>query len=152
LAMMATEDGRLAEARASLEKLLEVEHDYPIALRQLGQLEIDSGNYASAAQRLKRLCEVRPGDAIAAFDYARALNLKQDLLGARAALQKSLKLNPDQLDARLLLGQIDLKSNEFKTAEDEFASVLERRPDSGEAQIGLAKALLGQKKFADAVE
>ena len=50
------------------------------------------------------------------------------------------------------MGQVDLKSHEFKTAEVEFASALEQGPDSEEAQIGLAKTLLGQKKFADAVE
>jgi choline-sulfatase len=150
-AMLAAEDGRPADARASLQKLLEVEHDYPIALRQLGQLEMDSGNYAKAAQSLKRLCEVRPGDAVAALDYARALNLNGNLLGARAALQKSLKLKPNQLDARLLLGRVDLSSNEYKSAEDEFESALLLKPASEEGQIGLAKALLGQKKFADAV-
>jgi choline-sulfatase len=151
VAMMAAEDGRTAEARAYLQKLLEVERDYPIALRQLGQLEMDSGNYAKAAQSLKRLCEVRPGDAVAAFGYARALNLTGNLPGARAALQKSLKLNPSQLDARLLLGQVDLSSNEYKSAEDEFESALLLKPASEEGQIGLAKALLGEKKFADAV-
>jgi arylsulfatase A-like enzyme/Flp pilus assembly protein TadD len=151
VAMMAAEDGRTQDARAYLQKLLEVEHDYPIALRQLGQLEMDSGNYAKAAQSLRRLSEVRPGDAAAAFDYARALNLDGNLPGARAALRKSLKLNPSQPDARLLLGQVDLSSNEYKSAEDEFESALLLKPGSEEGQIGLAKALLGQKKFADAV-
>ena len=151
VAMMAAEDGRTQDARAYLEKLLEVEHDYPIALRKLGQLEMDSGNYAKAAQSLKRLSEVRPGDAVAAFDYARALNLDGNLPGARAALRKSLKFNPSQPDARLLLGQVDLSSNEYKSAEDEFESALLLKPGSEEGQIGLAKALLGQKKFADAV-
>jgi choline-sulfatase len=150
-AMMAAEDGRTADARASLQKLLDVEHDYPIALRQLGQLEMDSGNYAKAAQSLKRLCEVRPGDAVAALQYARALNLNGKLPGARAALQRSLKLNPNQPDARLLLGQVDLSSNEYKSAEDEFEAALLLKPASEEGQIGLAKALLGQKKLADAV-
>ena len=150
-AMIAAEDGRLADARAYLQKLLEVEHDYPTALRQLGQLEMDSGNYAKAARSLKRLCEVRPADAVAAFDYARALNLNGNLPGARAALQKSLKLNPNQLEARLLLGQVDLSSNEFKSAEVEFESALLLKPASEEGQIGLAKALMAQKKLTDAV-
>jgi choline-sulfatase len=151
VAMMAAEDGRMADARVFLQKVLQVERDYPVALRQMGLLEMNSGNYAKAAQSLKRLCEVRPGDAVAAFDYARALNLNGNLPGARAALQESLKLNPNQLDARLLLGQVDLSSNEYKSAEEEFESALLLKPASEEGQIGLAEALLGQKKFSDAV-
>jgi predicted Zn-dependent protease len=67
-------------------------------------------------------------------------------------LLKSLKLNPNQIDARLLLGQVNLKAKDYKSAEDDFESAIMLQPASEEAQIGLAKALLGQKKFADAVE
>lgn len=64
----------------------------------------------------------------------------------------SLKLNPEQPAARLLLGQVCLKSNDPKAAEDEFERALVLQPASVEGQIGLGKALLRQKKFGDAVE
>lgn len=151
-AMMAAEEGNVDNARASLQKLLEVESDYPVAVRQLGQLEIDSGNYARAAELLKHLCELRPSDSAAAFDYARAMNLNGDQSAAQAALQKSLKLNPNQLDARLLSGQIALDSKQYKLAENEFESVLLLEPSNERGQIGLARALLGQKRIVAAAE
>ena len=40
LAMMASEDDREAEARASLEKVLQLDPKSPTALRQLGELEL----------------------------------------------------------------------------------------------------------------
>lgn len=151
-AMMAAEGGRSMEARTALLKVLALDDQYPVALRQLGQLEIDSGNYKEAVPYLKRLCESHPNDAGAALDYGRALDLSGDLEGAQRALAKSLGLDANQSAARLLLGQIALQSAQYKTAEDEFASALLRKPADEEAQIGLAKALLGQKKFTDARE
>ena len=151
-AMMAAEDGRTKEARAALQKVLALDDKYPIALRQLGQLEMDSGNSKEAVPYLRRLCDLRPNDSGAALAYGRALSRSGDSQGARAALAKSLRLDANQLDARLLLGQIALRSEQYKTAEDEFVSALLSKPANEEAQIGLARALLGQKKFADAVE
>jgi len=151
-AMMAQEDGRTEEARRALVKALALDGDYPVALRQLGQLEMASGNYHAALPYLKRLCDLRPKEAGAALDYGRALRFSGDREGARAALATSLRLEANQPEARLLLGQIALEAGRYKTAEDEFASALLLEPANEQAQIGLAKALLGQKKFTDARE
>jgi choline-sulfatase len=151
-AMMAAEDGRTKDARTALQKALALDEKYPVALRQLGQLEMNSGNYKEAVPYLKRLSDLRPNDSGAALDYGRALSRSGELQGARAALAKSLRLDANQSGARLLLGEIALKSAQYKTAEDEFASAVLSKPANEEAQIGLAKALLGQKKFTDAAE
>ncbi|HKW65364.1 MAG TPA: sulfatase-like hydrolase/transferase [Candidatus Acidoferrum sp.] len=152
VAMMASEDGRTAEARTALEKLLQLDNRSEIAVLQLAQLEMESKNYTDAARYLRRSSELRPDDAEVAFEYGRALELRGDLPGARQALQRSLKLNPKQIAAHLLMGQVCLKSNHSKVAEDEFEAALLLEPASLEGQIGLAKALLSQKKFGDAVE
>ena len=151
VAMMASEDGQTAKARTALEKLLRLDNRSEIGLSQLGRLEMESENYTKAALYLGRACEVNPQNATIAYDYGRALELSGVLVGARHALQASLKLNPKQLAARLLLGLIWLKSNDPKAAEDEFEAALLLQPASAEAQIGLARALLRQKKFGDAV-
>ena len=151
-AMMASEDGRLADARSALEKLLRLDANSPFALRQLGELEMQSGAFKDAVTPLQKLCQLRPDDANAALDYARALTENSDFRAAQAVLQKSLQRNANQLDARLLLGQLDLKSHNYQAAENEFESALQLDPASVDGQIGLAKALLARKKFADAVE
>ena len=152
IAVMASENGQSAKARAALEKLLQLDNRSTNALSQLARLEMQSGNYTKAANYLRRAREIRPDDAVLAFDYGRALELSGDLPSARNALQASLKLNPDQLAARLLLGQVYLRSNDAKAAEDEFEAALLLQPGSVEAQIGLARTLLREKKFADAAE
>ena len=151
VAMIASEDGRSVEARAALQKVLRLDNRSEIALLQLGRLEMESKNYAGAARYLRRASELRPDDADVEFDYARALELGGDLPGARQTLRESLKVNPRQLAARLLLGQVWLKSNDPKAAENEFEAALLLEPASVEGQIGLAKTLLRQKKYGDAV-
>jgi choline-sulfatase len=151
-AMMASEDGKTDKARAALERVLQLDERSMLALSQLGRLEMTSGNYAKAAGYLRRAHEARPEDAAATFEYGRALELSGDLPGARDALQASLKLNPNQFAARLSLGRVYLSLGDAKAAEDQLEAAVLSQPGSAEAQSGLAKALIRQKKFADAVE
>jgi choline-sulfatase len=151
-AMMASEDGKPNKARVALEKVLQLDKSSSIALRQLGGLEMASGNYAKAAGYLRRLQDARPNDATDASEYGRALELSGDMPGAREVLQASLKLNPRQFATRLSLGRVYLSLNDLEAAEAQFEAAVLLQPGSAEAQVDLAKALIGQKKFADAME
>src|SRR4029077_13366239 len=91
-----------------------------IALMHLGHLELTAGNYKKAAEYLRRAHELRPDDAAGALDYARALEANHDPNGARNALLVSLKTNPQQFAARLLLGQIYFRSGDADAALDQL--------------------------------
>ena len=149
-AMVASEDNRVPEARQALEKVLALNPKSPTALRQLGELELQAGDYEKAAQHLKAAVEVRPDDATAAFYEGQALEKTHDLTGARDALESSLKLLPGQFPARLLLGQVYLGLKNPKAAEDQFEAALLIQSGSVEGQLGLASALLAEGNFADA--
>jgi len=151
-AMMASENGEPNKARVALEQVLQLDESSAIALRQLGQLEMASGNYAKAAGYFRRSQGARPNDATDATEYGRALEMSGDLPGARDVLQASLKVKPDQFAARLSLGRVYLRLNDSQGAEVQFEAAVLLQPGSSEAQIDLAKALIGQKKFADVVE
>jgi arylsulfatase A-like enzyme len=71
---------------------------------------------------------------------------------ARVALEKVLHLDDKSLAARLLLGHVYLNSNNARAAEDQFEAAVLLQPGNMEAQFGMAKALLREKKFADAVD
>jgi choline-sulfatase len=151
-AMIASEDDRPAEARAALEKVLQLDPKSPTALKQLGELELKASDYANAAQHLKAAREIRPDDATAAFEAGQALERINDLYGAREALEASLKLQPSQFPARLLLGRVYLALRDPKAADDQFEAALLLEPKSVEAQIGVAKAQIAQGNFFDAVQ
>jgi len=152
IATMASEAGEPGKARAALEKVLQLDESSAIALRQLGRLEMASRNYAKSAGYLRRARDAHPNDAAGALEYARALELSGDLPGARGALLASLKLNPDQFEARLALGRVYLGLNDSNAAEDQFEAAVLLQPGNSEAQIQLAKTLIRRKKFTEAVE
>jgi arylsulfatase A-like enzyme/Flp pilus assembly protein TadD len=151
-ATMAAENGDSEKARVALEKVLELDQSSALALRQLGQMEMASGNYVPAATYLRRAHLAHPDDPTAAFEYARALELSGDLPGARDVLLASLKLHPDQWEARLALGRVYLGLHDASAAEEQFAAAVLLQPGNSEAQINLAKTLIQQKKFAEAAE
>jgi choline-sulfatase len=139
-AMIASDDNRSDDARRALEKVLQFDPKSPTALRQLGELELNAGDYLKAAEHLRQAREVRPEDATAAFYEGQARQKAGDLAGARDALEASLKLTPGQFPARLLLGQVYLGLKDAKNAEDQFEAALLVQPKSTEAQVGLTQA------------
>jgi choline-sulfatase len=151
-AMIASEDNRTTEARRSLEKVLQLNPKSPTALRDLGELELHDGDYATAAQHLKTAMEVRPEDANVAFYLGEALEKFHDFTGARDALEASLKLLPGQYQARLLLGQVYLALKNPQAAEDQFEAALLLQSKSVEAQVGVARAQVGEGNFAGALQ
>src|SRR6202023_3909898 len=52
-AMIASDDNRIDQARQALEKVLQLDPKSPTAARQLGELELHTGDYAQAAEHLK---------------------------------------------------------------------------------------------------
>src|SRR5579864_2637441 len=149
-AMLASDDNRIADARHDFEQVLALDPKSPTALRQLGELELQAGEYAKAAEHLKAAMQVRPDDATASYEAGQALEKSGDLPGARDALETSLKLMPGQFDARLLLGRVYLRLNNTKAAEDQFEAALLIKPEDVEAQLALADAQIVDGKFAEA--
>jgi cytochrome c-type biogenesis protein CcmH/NrfG len=151
-AMMATEDDDPAKARTSLEKLLQRHDKSVMALSLLGHLEIASGNYTKALEYLRRAHELREEDAALTLDYGRALELSGDPGGARDALQATVKLNPNQFGARLLLGQIYFRLGDSNAALDQLEDAALLQPENVEAKTSLAKVLVSQRKFSEVLD
>ena len=150
-AMMAAEDGHSSEARAALEKVLDLNPKSETALLQLGELELQAGTYAKASEYLKRARELRPEDSTAAFYAGQALEKAGDLAGARDALEAAVKIAPRQsADARVLLGQIYLGLKNPQAAEDQFEAALLLRPGSVDALVGLGRVHVANRHFAQA--
>jgi arylsulfatase A-like enzyme/Flp pilus assembly protein TadD len=151
-ALLASEDNRPDDARTALEAVVKRDPKSPVALLQLGQLELAAKNYAKAAEYLRGATELRPDDSAAALNYGQALEKLGDLPRARDALQATLKLNPGQFDARLLLGKVFLGLKDFSSAADQLEAALLVQADNVDAQLALAEAQIGQRNFDDAVQ
>jgi len=151
-AMIASEDNRSADARKNLRKVLVLDPKSAAALRQLGEMEVQAGDYVQAADHLKGALSLRPDDAAASFYAGQALEKTHDLAGARDTLETSLKLMPGQFQARLLLGQVYLGLKQPIAAEDQFEAALLLQSGSMEAELGKAEAQMARGNFAEAVQ
>ena len=150
-AMIAIEDSRTSDARRLLEKALRLDSQSPNVLRELGEVELRTGNFSRAAQYLKSAVAERPGDAAAAFDEGQALVKIHDLTGAREALESSLKLAPAQSRVRVLLGQVYLDLQQVRSAQDQFEAALLLQTSNLEAQLGLARVHIAEGNFGEVV-
>jgi tetratricopeptide (TPR) repeat protein len=152
-AMMAAEEGPTSDARLGLEKVLELDPLSQTALLQLGELELHAGRYGKASEYLKRAREAHPEDSTAAFYEGQALEKAGDLTGARDALEASLKLAPrPSADARVLLGKVYLGLKNPEAAADQFEAALLLQPEMVDAQVGLARTRVVDRRFADALQ
>ncbi len=155
-AMMAEEAGQAAAARASFTRAAEMDPDSAVANVQLGRLELEQGDYASAAQHLSRARQLRAqaatADSAAAWYHGQALEKLGDLVGARAALEETLRLSPGQYDARLLLGRVFVGLKNTRAAEDQFEAAVFLKPKRPEARLDLARLYLEEKRPTDALE
>lgn len=149
-AMVAVEDNRVGEARKSLEQVLVLDPGAPTALRQLGELELKTGQYDRAAQHLKSALVARPDDAMAAFYEGQADEHLHDHVSARDALKASLKISAGQIPAHLLLGRVYLELKNPDRAEDQFEIALLLQPDCSAARLGIARAEIAAGNFSQA--
>jgi choline-sulfatase len=149
--MLAAEDGRAAQARRDLESALDLDPKSAVVLSGLGELELEQEHYHQAADLLGRALAIRPRDATAAYDEARARYAGGDLRGARAGLEASEDLLAENYEALCLLGKLDAELKDWSKAEDplEAAIILDsRRP---QAYIELARVYLAENKPAEAL-
>ena len=150
-AMLASDDNRTNDARSALEEVLKLDPKSPTALRQLGELELQSGRHKEAAAYLNRSLEVRPDDPTAAYELGQALEKTGNFAGARDALERSLKSLPGQLPARILLGNVYLALKDVKAAQDQFEAATLVDQNSTDAQIGLARTALASGNASEAI-
>jgi choline-sulfatase len=150
-ALLDEEDGRLSAARAALDKVLRTDPNSLPALEQAGDLEMKARHYEKAAAEWKRVSAAKPGDASAQFKYGWALKLDGDEQQASEALQASLKIQPEQYQARMMLGDTCLQLKQLECANDQLQAALLLQP-SFEASLDLAKVMVAQKRYSAAIE
>jgi arylsulfatase A-like enzyme/Flp pilus assembly protein TadD len=150
-ALIATQDNRLADAHHALDQVLQLNPKSSLALRQLGEIELQAGDYQQATAHLKQAKDAAPDDPATGFLLGQALQKMKDFEGARTVLEEGLKTNPNEPAERLLLGSVYLDLKNPTAAADQFEAVLLVQPANVEGQLGLAKAQIAQSKFSEAV-
>jgi tetratricopeptide (TPR) repeat protein len=109
LASLLFRTGQFAEARDLLERLLEKNPSSTDLYLHLGETRVRLGDAAGALAAFRKAHELNPGDAAAAFGFARALELSGQRQFAASAYEEVLKIDPN--DPRALNNLAYLKAD-----------------------------------------
>lgn len=88
-------------------------------------------------------------DAVTFLEEARDYVAKQEFSAAVIQLKNALRANPNNVDARFLLGEVYLRLGDAASAEKEFGAAIDRGMIGFEVKLRLGQTLLLQGKFED---
>jgi len=150
-ALLDVDSARFAEARVKLKEVLRADPQSSFALGQLADIELKTGKFLESAQDWSHASELQPGNSGILFNYGKALKSAGDDRGAESALIGSLKIDPNQYGARLLLSEVDVHLRDFDDARDQLEAATLIHP-TFDANRRLAEVLLDEQRYADALQ
>ncbi len=133
--------GELYDARDSYRRAVELQPDFLDAVNNLAGVLQQLGRAQDAAVQFRHAAELAPGQVEIVANLALALEMSDDLDGARDAAGKALAIAPDHAACRLLIAQIDLRQGGDPRAILQ-AFIMDKPADqyAQEAWLTLAKA------------
>lgn len=145
--------GRLPQAEAVYQQILQVSPNHPDALHYLGMIAHDVGKIEMAVELISKAIRANPSSPMYYINLGNALKDQGKLEAAVESYQQALSINPDIADAHFNLGFVlRLQGGKLDEAVERFQKALSIKPDFAEAHNNLGNALLAQGKLDAAVE
>lgn len=117
-----------------------------------GDQSLEDEKPNEAVLEYRNALQIDPNHAAAHFGLAKAYLAQRDVRKAYWELQETVRLDPENLDARIALGQFLLLGgeDEFNQALEQADAILEREPGRWEAYVIRARALENLKRLDEA--
>jgi predicted O-linked N-acetylglucosamine transferase (SPINDLY family) len=142
--------GRLPQAQAIYQQILQVEPNHPDALHYQGVIASAQGRQRDAAELIGRAIRVRPSRTMH-FNLGNALKALGSLDEAAGSYRAAIALKPDYAEAHVNLGNaLRVLGNPCDAAEH-YRSALALKPDLAEAHHSLGVTLRSQGDHGAAV-
>jgi len=145
------QNGRLPQARALYQQILQAEPGHPDALQLLGLIKHEEGDSPTAMQLIKQAIRARPSDAIFHYNLGK---IHQDLAQLDEAIwyyRQALLRQPDFFDALLALGTALKMDGQLDAAIDCYRQAISRQPDCADACYNMGTALQAKGQLQQAV-
>ena len=139
-------DNKGQQANELLAAILKEDPKDSDAIAMRAALMLTTGNRDQinlAVNDLQGLVTKMPQNHLIRFNLARALMAKNDIEGARLQLEEAIKLRPDFVVARELLGRVYLATGEFAKALKTADEILALDRNSLQAHLMRSNALMG---------
>jgi len=142
-----------SEAREILERLTQTQQENVAGVSMLlGRCYHHLGELEKAVELGKEYIPSHQNDQEAIGVFSLAAYDAGDESVARQWAQNAIKLNNDNLEARIVLGSIALSGNDFNSAEENFQIALAKYPTNGRAWSGQGMADLLKLDMGRALE
>src|SRR6187549_1520815 len=133
-------EGKLKDALGELQSGLGTHGEQPDMIAAIGHLQCELEQYEDAVKTYTRLLEMAPGNIVAQFNQAVALEKLGKWEAAAKGFTITLAAEPDRAEARLGLGICLLHLEKAESALVEFQTYLKKNVDDETAQFGQAVA------------
>jgi Flp pilus assembly protein TadD/mono/diheme cytochrome c family protein len=146
----AKEDPRALLEKAWMESRLRKDPGDHTALYNLASVDMNEGEYSSAAGLFQQALDGGSNDALTRTALAAALDGAGDWKQAKAEYEKALAIDPADANARFDLGEIETRHEDFAAAEANFRRLLGDNPNDAGAHAALGAVLAATQRDADA--
>lgn len=140
LAEIAAAEKKYDECAALLDKALALDPDNFDALLFQGQLDLARGEPEKAVTHMERMTRVYPQVARVHYQLGTAYAAVNDLVKAAGSLTRALELNPNFIEATLLLAEIQIRNANAAPAILALERLRQKQPQLAPAQLLLADA------------
>ncbi len=141
---------RPAEAEKEYQQAFAIAPDSSDALTALTNVYMTQRRFADAESLLRKLLVLRPNDAGAHLQLGRMFAISGKNEEAAAELEAGLKLDPSDSKAQRDLADLYADLGKYDLAQRLYSVLLASYPNDASLHHGFGRALLKQKKFADA--
>jgi Flp pilus assembly protein TadD len=132
-------NNRLAEAEKELTSVLRIQPNLPAALNLMGSVRAKQGRLVEAESLFVRAVQNDKSYTGARMNLVYLYLLKRTPDKAIAQLNEVLALEPQNLEARVVLGDAYLAKNDLQRAEENYLAALDNKLDNAGALFGLAQ-------------
>ncbi len=141
----------LPQARAAVERALELDPDLAEAHAVLGMVLMQELRFEEAERALLRALELNPSSAGAHSIYSGLLFLLERISESVRMARRAVELDPFSIDKRLDLSSSLFFTRDYDGASEEAARVLELEPEHADAHYYLGAALSMRGQLEEAI-
>ena len=138
--------GQPQQAASTFEKAVEIAPRDPAILTNLAASRMQMGDTFGATNALERSLDIQPAQSQAGEALVAAALASGDLDRAQAALDRLRRQSGETEAVGVLTGLIKLARQDMDGGRQQFEAVVKQFPDSIDAKLNLAKALILQNK------
>lgn len=143
--------GKFEEARRAIEKALAIDPTLPGAANELAEMSETKEDKQASLERLRKMAEEKEDP----FVLLKLGTLEAELGRNEEAihhLERTLVLQPDNLEAHRLLGRVLLKENRTEDALHHLREAIRLAPGHSKTWARLAMALMRLRRYEEALE